>query len=274
MPGRWPLKWQYIALIALGFALAALCGGVRNYTSICEPEPSNVQSAEKSEEIKDKQQPAEGSQIGAAEAVTDAVYGSSTYVKADGKQIISWACELRIGDLGLIFFTYCLVVVGWATMRSAENTARAVERSWVIVQGVSAKALIELSPPGKPIIEVLLVNAGKGPAILKAILGGGLANTAEIDPNRIPLAEMPIDDVIGAALPPGETYTIHAGLKQEVEAKAHKMIVEGKANFVLRTVLVYEDGFGDRHETAYCIRYNPQSKIFVGYGGKKHNYTI
>lgn len=37
-------------------------------------------------------------------------------------------CNASPTDIALVFFTYCLVVVGWVTMRSNEKTMREIER--------------------------------------------------------------------------------------------------------------------------------------------------
>jgi hypothetical protein len=39
--------------------------------------------------------------------------------------------ELRISDLALVFFTYCLVIVGWFTLRSNQRNTEAVERAYI-----------------------------------------------------------------------------------------------------------------------------------------------
>lgn len=40
--------------------------------------------------------------------------------------------ELKITDIPLVFFTYCLVVVGWFTMRSTDETAKRAQRAYLV----------------------------------------------------------------------------------------------------------------------------------------------
>src|SRR5262245_23378725 len=45
-----------------------------------------------------------------------------------------WLCEeSKFTDLMLAFFTYCLVIVGWFTIRNSERTIRNLERAFLSV---------------------------------------------------------------------------------------------------------------------------------------------
>jgi hypothetical protein len=46
----------------------------------------------------------------------------------------TWLCEdTKFTDLLLAFFTYCLVIVGWFTIRSSERTVQNLERAFLAV---------------------------------------------------------------------------------------------------------------------------------------------
>jgi hypothetical protein len=46
---------------------------------------------------------------------------------------VQWLCDAGVADFALIFFTYCLVIVGWATIRSGQRTAADIERALVFL---------------------------------------------------------------------------------------------------------------------------------------------
>jgi hypothetical protein len=73
-------------------------------------------------------------------------------------------CEAKGTELGLLFFTYCLVVVGWFTIRNSEKTSRELERAYVSGGGPWATA-----PPLFPQImgfQMTVDNYGKSPATI------------------------------------------------------------------------------------------------------------
>jgi len=46
-----------------------------------------------------------------------------------------WFCgmnELRVTDVALVFLTYCLVIVGWFTMRSSDANTKNAERAYLV----------------------------------------------------------------------------------------------------------------------------------------------
>jgi len=43
--------------------------------------------------------------------------------------------EIKATDLALVYFTFCLVMVGWATMQNVDETARRTERAYVFGGG-------------------------------------------------------------------------------------------------------------------------------------------
>jgi hypothetical protein len=75
-------------------------------------------------------------------------------------------CETRSTELGLVFFTYCLVIVGWFTIRSGERTTRRMERAYIF------------AGPYRPIwsgqttfTKIELGNYGRSPATIKEAYG-------------------------------------------------------------------------------------------------------
>ena len=99
---KWSLSKTYAVLIAFGVLLAVMAMFFHG-SSFCEldNEPSTIETAKKT------------------------AYGFAQYEQ--DQSITPWICDFSIGDLAFAFFTYCLVIVGWAMLRSAAENVRAVE---------------------------------------------------------------------------------------------------------------------------------------------------
>ena len=79
------------------------------------------------------------------EKPTDAIAPTSTKQREDAGQskeqtaidddgwLRKAVCEARLTDVALVFFTYCLVIVGWATMRTTDVGARQIERAFLFL---------------------------------------------------------------------------------------------------------------------------------------------
>lgn len=61
-----------------------------------------------------------------SEAPPSGTKGADGAQKPEQKSFGFW--DATVTDLALVFFTYCLVIVGWATMRSNESTLQEIER--------------------------------------------------------------------------------------------------------------------------------------------------
>jgi hypothetical protein len=75
-------------------------------------------------------------------------------------------CDVRITDIALVYFTYCLVIVGWFTLRSGERTSRDLERA-IIVGGPTANPGRDAE--GNIILIPQFANYGRSFASLKEI---------------------------------------------------------------------------------------------------------
>jgi hypothetical protein len=85
--------------------------------------------------------------------------------------------QLKLSDALLIYFAYCLVVVGWATMRSGEETQRGLERARFFPKGFWLNKTSANDP--RPTITYGFVNIGRSPAIvvffhIEAVLVGDM----------------------------------------------------------------------------------------------------
>jgi hypothetical protein len=81
-------------------------------------------------------------------------------------------CDAKITDLGIMFFTYCLVVVGWFTLKSNERTLQDIEGARIFVaENINYKRTPNAIPDTGDIVKVqfALKNHGKTLAILTKI---------------------------------------------------------------------------------------------------------
>jgi hypothetical protein len=61
---------------------------------------------------------------------TDHKQGAPSQINDPPRQSVL-CTELRLTDLALVFFTYCLVIVGWFGLRSSERNLEATERAYI-----------------------------------------------------------------------------------------------------------------------------------------------
>jgi hypothetical protein len=264
------LGQKFWALILLG-TISLVVLPTFSRISYCEPSRES-RPRETNEQLAREQTAIQQSQensIGLYEQQSNGDYQPSS----KGYEQITWFCDISVADIGLMFFTYCLVIVGWAGIKSNEQTVRAIERPWLFIESISANGLINLLPGGKILIATTVINAGRSPVILKRFRGAGIGNVVAADPARIPLSELPIEGIIGNAIAPGQNYTLKGTLRVPISAEVHTGVMNDQVKFVVRNVLEYEDQFGALHETAYCVCYDATKKRFVTHGGRDYNYT-
>ena len=88
-----------------------------------------------------------------------------------------WLCEeIKFTDLLLAYFTYCLVIVGWFGIRSAERTVRNLERAFLSVGPAKITKLYRGADDNgytAPFIRLTLhvFNTGRTAAVIKNIYG-------------------------------------------------------------------------------------------------------
>lgn len=74
-------------------------------------------------------------------------------------------CEMKLTDIAIAFFTYCLVVVGAFQIKRTEYVMRESERAHVFA-GPDDKIVTH---NGTRIVAITAINTGRSPAIMKAI---------------------------------------------------------------------------------------------------------
>jgi hypothetical protein len=75
-----------------------------------------------------------------------------------------WLCHEAKGmDVAIVFFTYCLVIVGWFGIRSGERTVRDLERAYIFGGPTNIRTNPERT---KVWVNLTVDNPGRTPAIL------------------------------------------------------------------------------------------------------------
>lgn len=159
----------------------------------------------------------------------------------------SWLCEeVKFTDLLLAYFTYCLVIVGWFTIRSGERNSRNLERAYIF------------SGPWRPyqvgpsvITFVTIENFGRSPGILKEAYGEYSATE--------PVAKYPTykngsSRSFDSAIPP--TPVRPPNFQPNTLPAKWESPLPGEQYFF--GYVRYVDIFGVRHESRFC------AKIFPG----------
>ena len=153
--------------------------------------------------------------------------------------------EAKLTDIALVFFTFCLVIVGWFTIRSTERATRNAERPYIFA---NPRLSSNRSPAGHYIVEILLQNYGRTPGALKAIYGE--------DSPTVPSGK--------AIYKKGNTRTVSGMLQPTSSGTAIKAPASFECatanDFFLFGYVDYDDLSGVAHTSRYC------AKIFVNGG--------
>jgi hypothetical protein len=84
----------------------------------------------------------------------------------------SWSrsvlCDLKITDIAIAFFTYCLAVVGWFTIRSNEQTVMNLERALL---AVGPTQITRYATPPKVTLKLNVHNTGRTSATIFEVCG-------------------------------------------------------------------------------------------------------
>jgi hypothetical protein len=79
-------------------------------------------------------------------------------------RLLAAVCEAKITDLGLVYFTYCLVIVGWFGIRSSEINVQKLERAYVF-HGYGPVQ----SREGRVRFSLNMKNTGRSPAHINEV---------------------------------------------------------------------------------------------------------
>lgn len=183
--------------------------------------------------------------------------------------------ETRLTDLLIGFFTACLVVVGWFTIKSNEGSLRAMERPWLFIEKFSTSSFLDPQPGGRPRFHIWVQNPGRTPARILG-LRGKLFTTTELTDDvvdQVPLTDAPLDAAYAVAITANSSGTETAIEIEPLNAQQLIQIDAGDRILVARGVFAYLGPLGDRYETSYCAQYRHDAGVWVGYGGTKYNFS-
>ena len=85
-------------------------------------------------------------------------------------------CDAKGTDLGLLYFTYCLVIVGWFGIRSSERTVQNLERAFLAVGPTKITLLYtpaDQKGETRPFVRLTLYvyNTGRTAATIRKVYG-------------------------------------------------------------------------------------------------------
>lgn len=150
-------------------------------------------------------------------------------------------CETKPTDALLVLFTYCLVIVGWITVKSGAQIAKTTERAYL--SPVFDKAFVE----GSDDLEVFhrVRNDGRTSAIAFEVYG----EIADSFPDKVSY--------------PNKTRIMR--LNRGIAAGAIDPLGSVFANIkgsVVFGYVKYRDIFGDEHTTGFAARYNKERMLW------------
>jgi hypothetical protein len=177
-----------------------------------------------------------------------------------------WLCDAHFTDIAIAFFTYCLVIVGWAQMRSNEETVRNLERAQLM--GGVAPNLINVAPDGKVTLQATVSNWGRSVAILKEFYGE-FSDTEPKGDKAIYSAANGSAEYFDSGIPP----TPITGLTSaNVIPKRWESKFQGTQYFF--GYVRFVDIFGDEFCSRYCTRVFPVEHRIEVAGSPVYNSDV
>lgn len=175
-------------------------------------------------------------------------------------------CKTKIADLALIFFTYCLVVVGYFTIRRGEKNVRDLERAIML----GGPTMVEQIPAGpnvftsgisenRAFFKMGVQNYGRTPGLLKKYFVQ--FSTAE-----------PLGTVAEYGV--GETYACDIGIYPTAHVQGFRADPFWSDLTGVQYCfgwLEYEDMFRKTHVSRFCVRVQPGTQRMDGAGSAAYN---
>jgi hypothetical protein len=147
--------------------------------------------------------------------------------------------EAKLTDIALVFFTYCLVVVGWFTVRSGERSTHQLERPYIFG---TPQLKQHPTPAGNRAVEIMLQNYGRTAGTVLIVYG-------ELSPNVEPFGTPAYGNGSARAangmIPPTEGKAVRAPVTFECPVTA---------DFFFFGYVDYEDLFGRKHTSRFCAK--------------------
>jgi len=184
--------------------------------------------------------------------------------------------DIRITDVALGLFTYCLIVVSWFQIRTSENAVRAIERPWLFIQGVRTSSFLAPQEGHPARFHIAFQNPGRTQSRITKfrdkIFTAREVTEAVVD--SVEMTEAPLDVAFGVTIPAAGKEVETVVKIESVSRELAEQVNVDMVRLISRGVLTYEGAFGDRYETAFCVAYVSGTKEWEGFGGAKYNYSI
>ncbi len=167
-----PPAVQFALLAALGFVVLFLAPVTLRDS--CPPEVPKSRAVERDGHPQGEQRAADQTPnspewIGKAEQQQPDRQNERSANSGDRNWVPQWLCgDVKATDWALIFFTYCLVLVGWFTMRSNENVLRDIERAHLFAGPYHGQITVA---DNKIAIPIAVDNNGRTTGFLKEFYG-------------------------------------------------------------------------------------------------------
>jgi hypothetical protein len=167
-------------------------------------------------------------------------------------------CEARFTDLGVLFLTYCLAIIGWFTIRSNEQTVRILERALVFTgpTNIGGKESSGLTRYGSHIwktgaVRILAVNQGRTPALVTFAHG----EFSDAEPTGAsPSYDMGKGDYLC-------DFALAANSLPNSGALPAEWIFDWRDQFFFGFV-EYRDVFGKMHTSRFCAKLIPEKQQY------------
>ncbi len=184
----------------------------------------------------------------AANNRTEAKNGSNSSTEEQIQSIPDVAlCKTRVSDLALIFFTYCLVVVGWLTISASNSNMRAVERARIYTGVITDGILV--TNDGRTRAPLGLTNQGKTAGTIKRIACGFTLTEPAGDATDYSAAETVAKN---SAVPPG--------FASATQQAVHVFFSAHTAAHYCFGYVEYDDIWGVTHTSRFCNKIDPQRR--------------
>jgi hypothetical protein len=213
------LRGQFAALIAAVFFLFIVLPIVVKESSWCSNEENHAAEAQQQ-------------QTGNEQGATYERYRQ--YLKRSG-----FCEETKVTDLVIIFFTACLVIVGWFTIRSGERNTKDMERAYIFG---TPQIDTEKSVGGNTFVEIMLHNYGHTPGTVKIIYGEVFLAT---EPFGDPIYKNGSPRAANGMLAPTLGNPLRAPVTFECPVKA---------DFYFFGYVDYDDLFRRPHTSRFCAK--------------------
>ncbi len=160
--------------------------------------------------------------------------------------------EIKITDLTLVFFTYCLVVVGWFTMRNADYISKRTERAYLFAgpthprEKTSITVTIEEDHTRVPIA---VENYGRTTGLLRKLF----VDFSETEPS----GEATYDSTSGKLMTFDMAFLPNDKTSRYGSPCPDPFISRFTKPHFLFGYIVYRDIFGDSHTSRFSMKIYP-----------------